>query len=521
MKYSTTRNLINNAGFFILSGIIMLSPVIGNIFNQWDGVFPVFLISTVCATILLTQVWLRSTNHTPVKITTTDIGFTLYLTYGVLRLNIFKETFDPITLCEWSGLTAIYISTRWGKPKFVTWLLYALLVGGIIQALIGLCQFAGILESNNTTFKITGSFMNPEPYGGFLALSTIVCLSTWKKETYTWTGFHLLLPCILLLLTTTLILSDSRAAWLAVFVSSCFLFIKRNTPYHHWHMKLVVGLLATLLVVALYYYKKPSADVRLLTWNSSSLMFLDKPILGHGIGSFPANYMLYQAQFLNEHPGEEWEIIADNNITAFNEFIHLACEQGIIGLLLFLGLFISAFSDTQSTKHGQTAQVCLVALITFAFFSYPASIYPIKLCFPLLLGILGQKSKVVTRFNPSPKAYILPTLIISTSIYFNMRVYLIYQKAYTTLEKHAYNEIKLLRHERINETLGVKKQLYTLAPTSSLSCDIGMIHLYKHERDSAEYYFKQAKEMTPNHVLPFYGLWLIAKTKTKKNNVSN
>ena len=325
MKYSTTRNLINNAGFFILSGIIMLSPVIGNIFNQWDGVFPVFLISTVCATILLTQVWLRSTSHTPVKITTTDIGFTLYLTYGVLRLNIFKETFDPITLCEWSGLTAIYISTRWGKPKFVTWLLYALLVGGIIQALIGLCQFAGILESNNTTFKITGSFMNPEPYGGFLALSTIVCLSTWKKETYTWTGFHLLLPCILLLLTTTLILSDSRAAWLAVFVSSCFLFIKRNTPYHHWHMKLVVGLLATLLVVALYYYKKPSADVRLLTWNSSSLMFLDKPILGHGIGSFPANYMLYQAQFLNEHPGEEWEIIADNNITAFNEFIHLAC----------------------------------------------------------------------------------------------------------------------------------------------------------------------------------------------------
>ena len=115
-----------------------------------------------------------------------------------------------------------------------------------------------------------------------------------------------------------------------------------------------------------------------------------------------------------------------------------------------------------------------------------------------------------------------------------MRVYLIYQKAYTALEKHAYNEIKifstmkhdkhflyllseqLLRHERINETLGVKKQLYTLAPTSSLSCDIGMIHLYKHERDSAEYYFKQAKEMPPNHVLPFYGLWLIAKDKNEK-----
>lgn len=521
---------INAIAALVLCGIITFSPVICDIFNRWDGVFSVLLISTICAIILLIQIWQKSTSRTPVKFTTMDMGFTLYIAYGILRLNIFKETFDPVILCEWIGLTAIYIVTRQAKPKSVTYFLYALLAGGTLQALIGLCQFAGIITSNNTTFKITGNFTNPGPLGGFLALSTVICLATWKEEKYKWEGPHLLLPCILLVSTVTLFLSDSRAAWLAVLCSACFLFMKKHFLHHHWHVKLITVLLAASLVASLYYYKKTSADTRLLTWNSSSLMFRDKPLLGHGIGSFPANNMLYQAQFLNEHPGEKWGFIADNNIIAFNEFIRLTCEQGLIGLLLFLGLFISAFTGSKQTKHERTAQACLVALSTFSFFSYPASIYPIKICFPLLLGILGTRNKTVLQFSPCATTSILLTLGTGASIFLNIQTYLIYRKAYMALEKQEFHETniftdmahdkhflyqlseQLLQHEKINEALDVKKQLYTLAPTSSLSCDIGMIHLYRHEPDAAEYYFHVAHQMTPNHILPVYGLFLVAKT---------
>lgn len=84
-------------------------------------------------------------------------------------------------------------------------------------------------------------------------------------------------------------------------------------------------------MISLYYYKKASADVRVLTWNSSLLMIEDAPVFGHGIGSFAANYMPCQARYLDECVGESDALIADNNMIAFNEFIHVTCEQGLVG----------------------------------------------------------------------------------------------------------------------------------------------------------------------------------------------
>ena len=40
------------------------------------------------------------------------------------------------------------------------------------------------------------------------------------------------------------------------------------------------------LEISIYYYKKDSADGRLLIWRVSIDMIADAPLVGHGIGTF-------------------------------------------------------------------------------------------------------------------------------------------------------------------------------------------------------------------------------------------
>ena len=44
-----------------------------------------------------------------------------------------------------------------------------MLLGGILQGILGISQLLGLTTSNNVYFIITGSFYNPGPYGGYLA----------------------------------------------------------------------------------------------------------------------------------------------------------------------------------------------------------------------------------------------------------------------------------------------------------------------------------------------------------------
>jgi O-antigen ligase len=50
-------------------------------------------------------------------------------------------------------------------------------------------------------------------------------------------------------------------------------------------------------MAALYSLKKDSADGRILIWQSTWNMVLDKPVAGHGYGAFNEKYMLYQADY--------------------------------------------------------------------------------------------------------------------------------------------------------------------------------------------------------------------------------
>ncbi len=62
-------------------------------------------------------------------------------------------------------------------------------------------------------------------------------------------------------------------------------------------------------------------------------LFAKKPVLGYGYGSFPKVW----------DDNKDITNIWDNTSEAHNDYIKVAFESGIIGLILFLGIFINLF----------------------------------------------------------------------------------------------------------------------------------------------------------------------------------
>ena len=69
---------------------------------------------------------------------------------------------------ELLGLSFLYVVLREVSIKNHPWLLLAIVISGIIQALYGNSQLLGFCTVNHSNFKMTGSFFNPGPYAGFL-----------------------------------------------------------------------------------------------------------------------------------------------------------------------------------------------------------------------------------------------------------------------------------------------------------------------------------------------------------------
>jgi O-antigen polymerase len=86
--------------------------------------------------------------------------------------------------------------------------------------------------------------------------------------------------------------------------------------------------------ISLYFYKKDSADGRLLIWKSSWDMVTDKPFFGHGANAFQPNYMLYQAAYFEKNPNSRFGNLADNVRAPFNEYLGFLIQFGVTGILL-------------------------------------------------------------------------------------------------------------------------------------------------------------------------------------------
>lgn len=277
-------------------------------------------------------------------------------------------------------------------------LMLTVMLVGCVEAIWGLMQLYGFVHSQHTSFGVTGSFFNPGPYAGYLAIILPVSLFylCWDRQALAkyrrryavffkvrWVIALVTFTAIVLILPVTM----SRAAWMASAIGCatvlggyyrCFLKPrkeKHNAIGRKIGVAVVFLAVVSLSFAGLYYLKKDSADGRTLIWKLSMEM-ASKTWFGEGLGGFSGGYGKAQKGYFESGRGTEREAwLAGEPEYAFNEFAQIAAEQGYVPLALFL--FTMVFAFVTGIRHRRfMAAGGLAALLVFALFSYPFSLMP-------------------------------------------------------------------------------------------------------------------------------------------------
>jgi O-antigen ligase/Flp pilus assembly protein TadD len=138
-------------------------------------------------------------------------------------------------------------------------------------------------------------------------------------------------------LLAAMIPCGSRGAWLALIVTGLGLLIA-VTRHRRWMAVAGVAIAVAGGFLARHYVARQwQTDVRPAIWASTGQMIADRPLVGHGLGTFWVEYVNYRTPDYFLRPKAA-------NLTdhAHNELLEIAAEQGVLGLsaMLWLGVVV-------------------------------------------------------------------------------------------------------------------------------------------------------------------------------------
>jgi len=328
-------------------------------------------------------------NKKPLKTNVAEIALLLFVLYLFVH-NLYKGVlWGNERLIDTLVIYALYFVFLYNNyQNLYKSLYYGILSGILIELFFGFGQLFEIFPNSDSKFAIGGLFGNPGAFSGhlsivfpFLLVSVLEFKKMFKSE-----NFHYLLVFLVVAVLSLIIVCDSRGAWIATIAGSIFvLSYKYNLSkglksfFKSGFSKIVSGFLLLVIMgvvsMKLYNYKQKSADGRLFIWKTSIPMLFEKPIFGKGFGAFENEYGKAQANyFMHGDFLEAEKQVADYVTSAYNEFLEIGIESGVVGVLLFLVLFYFVFarrySNNKST-YNIAAKASLLVLFVLCQVSYP------------------------------------------------------------------------------------------------------------------------------------------------------
>jgi len=395
------------------------------------------------------------------------LAVSLLMMYLIARYHeaypsVVKGDFLLMVLCVVYILTILYFflfNNKWASK--ISIIPIALICA--YEVYLGLSQLFGYTSSNHSLFSITGSFQNPGPYGGFLAVCISLLVAYYvknsddKKSKSLSKLLYYIVSVVLVLAIIILPSTQSRSAILAL---SCSMFLmafgnekirERIKPFlKRYGILLAIGFV--IVGIGAYMIKKPSADGRFFMDRICIKTICDNGLRGAGTGRFGAAYGQTQARYFKEQIDKngkddlDWTVInehsrmtADCPDNAYNEYLFLGVEEGPIAMLLFIVVIVTAvvisFRSNTIWCYG------LTTLAVFAFFSYPFHIVLFQIMLAILLSACVSDIQNTVSLKHRRARYtafsIMITLLIVLSVSIVVRVPQIkrYKQAVQSWEK--------------------------------------------------------------------------------------
>lgn len=247
-----------------------------------------------------------------------------------------------------------------------------------LDRLVTLLVLAGTLASivafatfNQEQFgKMSGAFRNSQLFGGVLCLLFPIVLMAARSDVEGWR--RLTAQCATVVLAAGILANGNRSAWfgtVAAMLLIAFL-VQRfgqsgERPSFQRH-ELVIPIIMIGMVGALFWWvttNSPDAMIkggriqnvqkdgnfqwRVGMWSKGLRMVRDRPLMGWGVGTFPVQQALFfhpnvptrsQKEILEKGAG-----LSEN---AHNTYVQMVAETGLVGLALFLGIYVTFFATT-------------------------------------------------------------------------------------------------------------------------------------------------------------------------------
>ena len=344
-------------------------------------------------------------------------AWTLYISGNIF----FTHSPLAVRTFELGGLLLLYMHLRSIDVSWYGIILFAIIAASAVQAVYGNMQLWGMLPSNHAYFKMTGSFLNPGPYAGYLisAFPVIVGMIVFHKSLIP--KANIVITRNILLIIGALILlawsaADSRASYIALGLSVGLILWKRYSCYNRFQaLSLKIRsffITSTLLLfimgcVGLFKMKENSAMGRLLVWNVSTEIVAGNLWMGIGFDNFKSCYMNKQADFFKINPNAPESMVASDTCYAFNEYLQAFVETGLVGFILMLGILVCALNSQNKYEKDNMlmAKAGILSIAAFALFSYPAQILPIKVTLVCYLAWIANMDKKIFTIDLSRKKY--------------------------------------------------------------------------------------------------------------------
>jgi len=377
--------------------------------NTGNFIYPnlqLYFSFTFCAIILagITCIWsLIKKNR--IELSLPVILMTIWGIYIVLHSIFVKPAEDYQVIYLLSSILYYYSLAFFFKKQVIRfeqiYVFFAWM--GVLQAVVCLFQFTGLVNSGDLNFQVKGTFYNPNITAMYIAASTpffITKLIHEKKK--------ILNSIVLVLLFFALIVLKCRTAYVGLIIIASIYFISETHLRKQWDKvskklkSVIIFITVTLLCglfVLLYFQKQASADGRLFVWKVSAEMIKQKPITGYGYGLFEKEYNLFQAEYFRTKPTTVLEKTNARYVfMPYNDLLEQGIQGGVLGLLLFLSVVLLFIFHAFKHKNTQLSCILLsVAVMSLVNFGLPA----------IPVWMLFLTSAAATNFNKQNKSILI------------------------------------------------------------------------------------------------------------------
>jgi O-antigen ligase len=420
--------------------------------------------------------------------------FALYITIQTFIIPISYPGLSYIAslefiLCIIIAISASTIIERYGLPYFISILCLALVIGAILQSIIGFIQYTGHYKAfgslifhdrSHPTTNVFGHFGQRNHYCHYLTWAIFGLIYLHIKNKIDNITFYSLI--IWFMFSITIAASRSVFIYFILSIVISFIYYLFNRSIQSKRLLFLITISSIILIIFEYGYPLLQQSIyhnhkiasgferlsqvnsgsggligrRMVEWQKAWITFINYPILGYGLNGF-AHMSVYLAYLFKNTP-----INSGLFTNCHNLILQLLAETGIIGTLIILigGIWVIC-SMLVSHKTTQIRSVsleiiiilCMVATtLAHSMVEYP--LWYIYFLGPLVIFMSLDKPLYKLNSNSILKITAIPVtaivyLLVCGSFIFNNLVRYIDTPANKTLFTHQAKRIETIMNHHI------------------------------------------------------------------------